>query len=429
MFGSFIELRNGGQRSLTGAIINVETDLKRCEAVLPRTLAEAEVVHVRLRRRLKVDTFWMSEMVRPTVILNALDFLRKTALYKSEEIRFRQLHEFVYECENLEKIECSDGEDGVENTEDIVDDDDDDSCVPVIDSMVQTMFTSDMIRDMIYEIAPGEGNKLHSLLKDKYCEELAYPNIFGGEVQRKPKTMPYKELAKWKLRSSDRRAANDPQYLFFLLRKLQLIQVLIACEFRMRKNNMSNLNSCNAGFLKCQERRDKLVQDNMVYRHLSELRSHPHYMVKVKNEAFAMLRQLGIPTLWETKSAADTHWKELIRMLVLIAEHRIISDSEFDSMCHGDKCQYIRNDPVTCARYYDHRMRAFQNIMMKNCNEMYGHVSDYMFCDESQCRGSLHRHGLIWIKDAPIYGVDRDEDVCNWIDAHITTDGDCIPAK
>ena len=38
---------------------------------------------------------------------------------------------------------------------------------------------------------------------------------------------------------------------------------------------------------------------------------------------------------------------------------------------------------------------------------------------EFQARGSPHAHCVLWVKDAPKYGVDTDEDICAFIDQYV----------
>ena len=39
---------------------------------------------------------------------------------------------------------------------------------------------------------------------------------------------------------------------------------------------------------------------------------------------------------------------------------------------------------------------------------------------EFQARGSPHAHCVIWVKDAPEYGVDHDSQVCDFIDQYVS---------
>jgi len=48
-----------------------------------------------------------------------------------------------------------------------------------------------------------------------------------------------------------------------------------------------------------------------------------------------------------------------------------------------------------------------------------GEIVDYAIRVEFQARGSPNAHCLLWVKDAPKYGVDTDEDICAFIDQYV----------
>ena len=49
-----------------------------------------------------------------------------------------------------------------------------------------------------------------------------------------------------------------------------------------------------------------------------------------------------------------------------------------------------------------------------------GELVEYDIRIEFQARGSPHAHCVLWVKDAPKYGVDDTDDVCQFIDKYIT---------
>ena len=49
-----------------------------------------------------------------------------------------------------------------------------------------------------------------------------------------------------------------------------------------------------------------------------------------------------------------------------------------------------------------------------------GKIKDWFYRVEYQQRGSPHIHMMLWLDDAPIFGVDKDEDVISFIDRIIT---------
>ena len=53
---------------------------------------------------------------------------------------------------------------------------------------------------------------------------------------------------------------------------------------------------------------------------------------------------------------------------------------------------------------------------MKSTAKPLGEIVDYAIRVEFQARGSPHAHTVIWVKDAPRFGIDSDSDVVNFID-------------
>ena len=49
-----------------------------------------------------------------------------------------------------------------------------------------------------------------------------------------------------------------------------------------------------------------------------------------------------------------------------------------------------------------------------------GKVKDWFYPVEYQQRGSPHIHMLIWLEGAPVFGVDKNEDMTSFIDQIIT---------
>ena len=49
--------------------------------------------------------------------------------------------------------------------------------------------------------------------------------------------------------------------------------------------------------------------------------------------------------------------------------------------------------------------------MLKSKAQPLGDIVDYAIRVEFQARGSPHAHCVLWVKDAPKYGVDTDEDI------------------
>ena len=62
---------------------------------------------------------------------------------------------------------------------------------------------------------------------------------------------------------------------------------------------------------------------------------------------------------------------------------------------------------------------------MKN-EHIFGKVQYFFFTIEFQQRGNEHEHGLLWIKDAPIYGKNIDNEIISFIDRYLSTNSSLL---
>ena len=275
----------------------------------------------------------------------------------------------------------------------------------------------------VFSFAPGEGNKPLSIFKDKNCEELAYPGIFCGEARADNSTRDvpvyYSDICKSELRRSDRRASMYIENLFFKVKKLQMKILLGKSQVALRKHKTKG-RKITAGDLKKDGALEKLCYSDDGYRFLRALRGSPPYFEKAKKDLFAMIRQLGPATLFCSFSAAETKWKHLLRILGKLIDKKEYSDEELDNVTWEEKTRLIQSDPVTCARHFDYQFQQFFLKFLSSNLLPLGKIEDWFYRVEFQQRGSPHIHMLLWIKDAPRFGVQSDEEVVDFINQVIT---------
>jgi hypothetical protein len=58
---------------------------------------------------------------------------------------------------------------------------------------------------------------------------------------------------------------------------------------------------------------------------------------------------------------------------------------------------------------------------------IFGQVCDCFFVIKFQNCGSEHDHGLLWIKDATIYGINTNKEIENFVDKYISYDVSLLP--
>ena len=96
-----------------------------------------------------------------------------------------------------------------------------------------------------------------------------------------------------------------------------------------------------------------------------------------KKNIFAMVRQLSLPTWFMSLSTADTRWTDVLRMLAKLNDGIEYSEKEIYKITWQEKTKFVQKDPVTCSRYFDHRVQVFLNTILKNDCEPIGKVKDY----------------------------------------------------
>ena len=165
---------------------------------------------------------------------------------------------------------------------------------------------------------------------------------------------------------------------------------------------------------------DRLVHLDEGFKFLHALRGSSPYWAKAKSDIFAMIRQLGPASLFCSFSSAETQWIHLLRILVKIVDNKEYTDSQLENLNWEEKSRLIQSDPVTCARHFDYQVSQFLQKFLMAEKAPLGRIADWFYRVEYQQRGSPYIHMLIWLENAPVFGVNDDEEVTAFIDSIIT---------
>ncbi|KAJ8043462.1 hypothetical protein HOLleu_10555 [Holothuria leucospilota] len=84
------------------------------------------------------------------------------------------------------------------------------------------------------------------------------------------------------------------------------------------------------------------------------------------------------------------------------------------------KSRLIQSDPVTCVRFFDHRLQVFMNDVLKGNLHPIGIIKDYFLRIEFQQRGSPHAHITFWIENAPTYDKNSPTEIEAFVDKYIS---------
>lgn len=141
---------------------------------------------------------------------------------------------------------------------------------------------------------------------------------------------------------------------------------------------------------------DNIVRLNEGYRVLRNLRGSPAYWESAKKDLFAMIRQLGIPTWFCSLSAAESRWTDLLKILGKLVNEKEYTDDDIENLTWQEKCKLIKSDPVTCTRYFNHRVQVFISDVLKSSLAPLGKICRLLLsCGVSTERFSSHSHACV----------------------------------
>jgi hypothetical protein len=415
------ELPRGGQMGLKGNVVNVPADVNRTVRVIPRNMNESETIPVKFKRSLSFKGHIAFEQVRPEKILKAAAWLvSKSKLFQNEGIIVNEQweNEFQNDLQNTTDENDQTEKNKSESYEDNLDDQE---YAGNCDTLLHPADFREFNR--ILNIAPAEGNNPLSIFQDKFSEFLCFPTLYCGQPRednnKRETPLHYSTICKWELRNFDRRVAQNVTNLFYKLKKVQIKQISDRVTLAMRKCKLKDRKLTVREVLS-ENSVNEIMKLNEGYKVLRKLRGSPPYWERAKKDIYAMIRQLGIPTWFCSFSSAETKWLPLLHCLGSLIDKKDYSDSDLLEMSWQEKCRLIRSDPVTCSRYFDHKVHLFINNVLRCKSRPIGNIKDFFYRVEFQQRGSPHIHMLVWVDNAPSLSRGNDDEVVNFIDSYVT---------
>ena len=278
----------------------------------------------------------------------------------------------------------------------------------------------------IISCAPGEKQKPIPLLSDQHFEQLSNPEKFpdgqNGLLSDREKPIPPRRYFNQRLLDVDGRFAKSTDYLLsaqYATESQQIHGNINHYVLRRAKARSTEGKKITAKDVKNADNLHHLVRSDQAYKLFKNVRGSPAYWQSLFYDILAMMSQLGTPTWFFTLSAADMQWPDMIQT---IARQSGISltDDDVRNMSYAERCNWLRLNPVTAVRHFHYRLETFmKHVIMSNAKPL-GEVIDYAIRIEFQARGSPHAHTLLWVKDAPQLNVQTDDEVCQFVEDHIS---------
>ena len=419
------QLFPGGQFSLNGGICHLPIEIGKIVNTLPHNYSEFETIGVKLKRRLCYKNSVFNENVRPHKIIEALKYLMNTSdLYKEHNINIDS--QWLQSFNNINTTESNKQElrnkiksdSNIQNSSS--DEDSDSEEMPNAPS-INTLLTernTDPNSDILC-IAPAEGQK--PIFTDDDTEYLCFPTIFCGKRRNinKYHNLTKRDIFKYELRCHDTRVSTNIPNIFWKTKYKQIQQIHHQVNFALRRNQTKG-KTITAKTLLNKESRDNIVKLDDGYQIFKTIRCSPPYFENKKKNVMAMIRQLGIPSLFISLSAADTKWTNLLSSIQTLLTNKLCSNEEIEKMTWSQKCTLISSHPTACSQYFDNRVKKFYKHILKSPHSPFGKLVNYFYRVEFQHRGSPHIHGLLWIENAPHYEKNTDQEIIQYIDSIIT---------
>ena len=423
------QLFPGRQLSLYGSICHLPIEIGKMVHTLPRNLNEFETISVKLKRRLCYKNTVFNENVRPQKIIQALKYLlQKSELYKQHNININT--EWLTNFENINNNTIPKNPQSIshekstgKNTNDIQESSDDDISdeEPPNAPSINTLLTEKNIdpNKNVLCIAPAEGQK--PIFTDADTEYLCFPTIFCGQRRKLNEyhNLSKREIFKYEMRCADKRVSTNIPNIFWKTKYKQIHQIHQQVSFALRRNQTKG-KKITAKTLLNPQKKQEIVKYDDGYKIFKNVRSSPPYFESKKKELMAMIRQLGIPTLFISLSAADTKWPQLLQSIYLLTKKTQITIEQLEQMPWTEKCDLISKDPGTCALYFNNRVKNFFKHILKSPHSPLGKLENFFYRVEFQHRGSPHIHALLWIKNAPHYEKDNDSEIIEYVDRIIS---------
>ena len=226
-----------------------------------------------------------------------------------------------------------------------------------------------------------------------------YPTGQGEFLMPRLRSVPYQKYAKHLMKYHDGRFARHPRWRYVVFNTLMRKQASERAGYYVRGSERRDVG--------IEELRDAFEEDtpesrsllNSVTRFSGSLRGVRPFWKSKRNELLTYAKNLGCPHMFLTLSAADLHWRDLMR-------HMPRCD-EWDRESAENKLRIaranLRENPHIAAYWLYVRFECFKKeVLGRKWN-----VVDNWSRFEWQGRGSGHTHGLYWISDLPDPEVDK----------------------
>jgi len=250
--------------------------------------------------------------------------------------------------------------------------------------------------------------------RNKDLDHLCFVDIFptgkGGMYDDRPIEVKPAMYMRWIIMNKNPVARRNIQYIFHLLHNKDIRAADSGIYASLRTSKMQNITAKN--MINHIKNDSKELEANLSTT-LSAVRGSREYWSRIRSDLKACETVWGPAGVFFTISCNEWEWLDLLEFIKYMnSDISNINDLNFD--------QLINLDPVSVSIFYENKAKAFFSKLLLNKNGPFGEIIHYFYRTEYQQRGAPHIHGILWIKDCPIFGEAPDSVVLKWIEEHIT---------
>ena len=233
-------------------------------------------------------------------------------------------------------------------------------------------------------------------------EEKAFPHLFptgkGGFLSTyQPKKVGFANYVKQRMLGLDPRFRDDSIYMFFLFMVKEQLEIKRSYATFFRKSKTDRV-KYDTKFLRSADKAE-IERFDVGYKAFKNVRGTAPYFQQVKQKVMAMIRQLGTPNLFLTMSAAESHWSDLLRMLVQRETNTVVPLEDVEALSRTEINKLLTRNVVHVNTHFSSRMKILYGAFKKSTILSKYKVDDHFFRIEFQQRGAPHVHSLLWLKD------------------------------
>lgn len=380
-----------GSKAIVGQVINVPVDVNNMIQSLPRQLDDDYAFNVHIKKHQIHKSSAYSGFVKKSTVKAWLRYIVDTPLYREHGVTIDP--SFLRECTNINDSHTQEAiQLDQSSQEPMLEPIDDDHCGGVKPLLMAKQHTILWNEEKYLSIAPGMNRPVVALSYDEHAKELSFPGIYLGqprrftrctndtfenddngeddEAKRQQIYNTVYSMATSEIRRTDRRGVK-PEHILYMAMKVMRLRL----SDGMRQVFKSNADTKN---LTLENIRDRELMDSMVEQNFSFLKSIPnsvHYWSARKKDVFAMIRQLGKPTIFLTMSASEYEWNDLLLLLYRLEnggrQWTGVGKSE-TSMSADLRTTLVNEDPVTCCLYFNKLVDTILYILSRPCSRKLG---------------------------------------------------------